>query len=813
MKNIYLAALHLFPLLTLNDMLSAQAPVINAVTPAASTVEQWGKFEVALDVAANWTNPYDYDEIRVSGIFTDPAGQNREAEGFFMQDYTLDNQTGALTPNGNGRFRLRFSPDQTGTWKYRISCTNAAGTGTFPEQAFAVTAAGSPNKGFIRGDQTNYLHFDNGEQFIPVGENIAWQESNVYPDYKNWLTRLSDNGGNFFRLWQCHWGLGLEWKSGAAGYQGLRKFHQGNAFYMDWLLDFCTERGIYVLYCLQHHGQVSSQVNPNWDESPYNAANGGPCANTWDFFSGTAAKNHVKNRYRYVLARWGYSRSILAWELFNEVDWTDQFALVKSSVSDWHLEMAAFLKDHDPGRHLVSTSYAQDFHDPATWNQPDIDFTQTHYYVNTPNLERVLATGIRDYLNAYEKPSLTAEFGLTTAGNGLAAIDPDGIHVHNSLWGSLFGGGLGAGMSWWWDSYIGPQDLYHHFGPVAAVAQQVPFRNSNLSPAPSAVSGAPGDLTLTPILTGWGALADTSFTIDQNGMVTPPGAGLAAFLYGSQWNTQYRRPPIFHVHFPQGGQFRVKTGSDAGQSPRIAIWLDGVKVLDQNAAVNQSYSVAVPAGHHTIVVDNTGTDWILISGYTFSGIGSAVDAYVLKAAGQNKVAGWTLNNRYNHDYLAANGQPPLASGATISVAGVQNGTYTARFFDCLTGSNLLSTPVTVANGNLSLTLPDLLWDLAFLVEEQASAIAEPKPALDFQIYPNPAPAGGTVTLRRQAPENERLSVTLLDAEGRLFQTLFTGDAGGSQQITLPAHLPAGTYWVKTEDSTGRAGVRGIVIGR
>ncbi len=208
-----------------------------------------------------------------------------------------------------------------------------AGTGTFAPQTFSVTAPTQDgNGGFVRSDQTNYLHLDDGKQYIPVGENIAWQSSNAYVDYTNWLTKLSDNDGNFFRLWQCSWGLGLEWRNGSAGYAGLRKYKQNNAFYTDWLLDFCAEKGIYVMYCLQYHGQVSTNVNPNWSDSPYNAANGGPCANTWDFFTNTAAKNHTKNRYRYVLARWGYSRNIMSWELFNEVGWTDQFEQRKDDI-------------------------------------------------------------------------------------------------------------------------------------------------------------------------------------------------------------------------------------------------------------------------------------------------------------------------------------------------------------------------------------------------------------------------------------------------------------------------------------------------
>lgn len=793
--------------------LAAQAPVITGVTPVSTQVEQFGKYEAAIALTATYTNPYDYDDIRISAVFTGPDGQTRTADGFFMQDYQLNTQTGNLTPVGNGVFKIRFSPDKTGLWKYTLSCTTAGGTGSFAEQTFQCLAPNSlKNKGFIRVNQTNYLQFDNGDQYIPVGENVGWQNGNPYLDYKNWLSKLADNSGNFFRMWQCSWGLGIEWKNGTSGYAGLRRYKQSSAFYQDWLFDFCADNGLYVMLCLHNHGQVSSQVNPEWSDSPYNAVNGGPCPNTWDFFSNTTAKNHVKNRLRYIVARWGYARSVMSWELFNEVDWTDQFEQKKGDVAAWHSEMAAFLKNTDPYNHLVSSSYAHDYNDPNLWNQPDIDFTQTHFYVNTPNVERVLANGVRNYLADFEKPTLTGEFGLGPGGGELSTLDPDGIHIHNSVWGSLFGGGMGAGMSWWWDNYIEPKNLYYHFAPVAAVSQVVPFKTANLSPAAAAVTGVPGDLSLTPTVQGWGALADTSFTIDQNGTVTPSGAGLGSFLYGSQWNTQYRRPPVFYVNFPANGQFRVKTGGQSGQAPKIVIWLDGVKLLEQNAAVNQTYSINVPAGQHTIRVDNTGADWILIANYVFTGIGSAVDAYVLKSENKNRVAGWFLNNRYNHDYVQSSGLPPTANGAFVTVPDVQNGSYLVKYFNCLTGALHAQEAVAVSDGKLSLALPELLWDLAFTADDASVNTTEIADNLDFQVFPNPV-TSGPVTVSLPLEKSENVSVTLLDIAGRVLENLFLGDfSGGEKQLQIAENHPAGLYWLKVE-TAGKVGAKAVVLTR
>lgn len=798
-------------IMMLTTPLGAQAPQILQIIPANTSVEQYGKFEAVVGLTAVFTNPYDYDQISVTGIFTGPNGQSVAVDGFFMQDFEITNtQTGTINALNNGVFKIRFAPSQIGTWSYTLTCTTPAGTGTFAPQTFQCIAPTGNNKGFVRSDATNYLHFDGGEQFIPIGENLGWQQGNIYTDYKRWLDKIADNQGNFFRIWQCHWGLGIEWLNNSNGYQGLRRYKQTNGFYLDWLFDYCAQKGIYAMLCLQHHGQVSSNVNPNWSESPYNTVNGGPCSNTWDFFTNGAAKNHVKNRLRYVIARWGYARSILAWELFNEVDWTNQYEQRQTDVAAWHAEMALYLKQKDPNQHLITTSFAQYFYDPMVWNGPDIDFTQTHYYVNVPNLERVLATGVRYSLDNYGKPTLTGEFGISGSGSNLGAIDPDGIHIHNCLWGSLFAGGMGAGLSWWWDNYIDPRDLYYHFAPVASVAQSIDFRGGNFMPAASHATGVGADLSVTPSQ-GWGGLADTLVQIQEGGVIAP-AASLGQFLYGSVWNTQFRRPPVFHVNFPQNGQFKVITSNQAGQSPQIAIWLDGQLMLQTAAQINQTYSINVPAGPHIIKVDNTGTDWITVAAYVFTGVGSALDTYALLSSDHNQLAGWVLNNSYNHVYIGANGLPSPAVGGMLHASGLNNGSYTAQWYNCMTGAMVATNTGAVVDGQLSIAIPDLQWDLAFLLTAAPLSTHQPVSDLAFKVYPNPI-ATGPLTLTFDLPHTGVISIALLDVSGRQVASLHQAvHLQGSLVIEtgLPAGLAAGNYWVKME-TAGYVGVKPIVV--
>ncbi len=76
------------------------------------------------------------------------------------------------------------------------------------------------------------------------------------------------------------------------------------------------------------------------------------------------------------MARWGYATNLFAWEFWNEVPPTPEQVA-------WVAEMAAYLKEIDPNRHMVSTTYG----DASTWDCPDIDFTMTHFYGSAGNIE------------------------------------------------------------------------------------------------------------------------------------------------------------------------------------------------------------------------------------------------------------------------------------------------------------------------------------------------------------------------------------------------------------------------------------------
>ncbi len=94
--------------------------------------------------------------------------------------------------------------------------------------------------------------------------------------------------------------------------------------------------------------------------------NGGPAATPKDFFTNAESKAMYKNRLRYLIARWGYSPAIAAWEFFNEIDNAvftptphDSVLIEHQVITQWHDEMSTYLKNNDP---YTGTSSRRAYH-------------------------------------------------------------------------------------------------------------------------------------------------------------------------------------------------------------------------------------------------------------------------------------------------------------------------------------------------------------------------------------------------------------------------------------------------------------------
>ena len=496
----------------------------DGIDPAAPA---WQRFDIALDdlVTGDIANPFDPAQIDVMVTFEGPDGTTYEMPAFVHQDYSraLVDGRERLTAVGERHWRVRFRPpfgSPEGAWRWRSRAVTAAGESTSEWHTITAVVDDAPTRhGIVRTSarDSRYLVFEDGSPFFAVGENMAWYDARGTAAYDAWLDALAANGGNYIRVWMPSWAFGLEWikrdgdgvlSSSSLGDYGARL---DRAWQLDYVLDRAEALGIQVMLTVLNHGPYSFVHASQWEDNPYNAVNGGPLAKPTDVFTDATARELHRRLLRYIVARWGHSANILAWELWNEVDLVADPA--SPEVMAWTQEMARELDRLDPYDHLISTSLGgvevfiallNDDIDAlveryAFWSMPELDFTQLHFYgLGTTPLDFSADLGrLTRYLHAFGKPALVAEAGVNALGEAeTLANDPEGVAFHDILWAGVFAETFGTGMSWWWDNITDPQGYYPQFGPVAELVRGVRFDAEGFVREDGAGTSALGTLTV-----------------------------------------------------------------------------------------------------------------------------------------------------------------------------------------------------------------------------------------------------------------------------------------------------------------------------
>lgn len=464
---------HWFVGLVLTAILSACTPIVQDPQPSSATVEavptlsltlqsdsnpsRYEPIEFVIDGVPAVSNPFDASEVELQLTLLGPKGITQTVGGFWFQNFA----SAGTQPQGEGGWRARFTPTISGEWRASAWLK----PNNFASNEVTFTVAESDKPGFVRVDPTHprYFAFDNGTRFLPVGVNMGWWNDDPLGNYTRWLDHFAANGGNTIRVWMANWAFGLEWSDTRLGDYRPR---MRQAWLLDELLRLADERGVKVILVLNHHGQFSKTVNPQWDDNPYNADLGGPLSAPEQFASDPTAMAFFQQRLRYIVDRWGAAPNLLAWEWWNEYNFT---AINDSQMQTWLETMNPFLARRDPYDHLVTISGPAGAESPI-WQMQGIDFVSVHLYTtNDPlhvasELSAEFAPAVSDMP---DKPLLLAEFGFATGEETVDSFDKTGIHLHNGLWATLFSGQAGSGMYWWWNTYIEPLDLWYHFGALS----------------------------------------------------------------------------------------------------------------------------------------------------------------------------------------------------------------------------------------------------------------------------------------------------------------------------------------------------------
>lgn len=435
------------------------------------------------------TNPFDATEADLRIQLVDPTGATISVGGFWYQEYAPD----GLQPQGDAGWRARFTPTVSGEW--RATATFQPSGLASNEAHFVVSKSTAPGFIHIDPDNPRFFAYDNGTRFLAFGVNMSWWDDDPIENYTRWLDHFAENGGNTIRVWMANWAFALEWKDTKLGDYRPR---MRQAWLLDELFRLADERGVKIILVLNHHGQFSRTVNPQWDENPYNAELGGPLNAPEEFVSDATAIALFQRRLRYIVDRWGAAPNLLAWEWWNEYNYTP---IDDSEMADWVVQMDAFLTTRDPYDHLVTISGPANAKSPI-WQLPSIDFVSLHTYTTIDPLH-VAGIFTREYAPVVqETPLLLAEYGFSAGEETVDSLDKSGIHLHNGLWATIFRRQAGTGMYWWWDTYLEPLGLWQHFLPLSRFLKGVdPAAYASTS---AHVSAADGNATQALGLVLWG---------------------------------------------------------------------------------------------------------------------------------------------------------------------------------------------------------------------------------------------------------------------------------------------------------------------
>jgi hypothetical protein len=732
-------------------VLAAAGPAISGLSDNGP-VGRYGKLEVSFSLGTAYANPYDPAQINAQVTFTGPGGVSTTVNAFYYQAYTRSGSTSGetLTPLGAPGWRARFAPALTGSWAYQVTATDAGGSSS-ANGAAAVTVQPSAKHGFIHVSAADprYFAYDDGTVYVPLGEDMAWAGAGKTYQYDQWMSGLASGGGNFLRVWMAAWGMCVDWDSAthSQAYLGDYDNHQGDLWDLDHVMDTADANGQAVMLCLIHHGEFSSTTNPNWPDNIMSSVWGGPLTAPDQVWTNATAQALMQRRWRYLVARYAYSTALHSWELWNEMNWTDNFdASHTSDAAAWHSLMKASIRGQDPYQHIITTSFANGAgaNYNLTWNA-GMEVVQNHDYGAT-DWAQFASDNTASYLAAYPgKPFHLGEFGLSDDATSVAQ-DPTGSSIAETAWGAVMSKAASGGAPWWWDGWIPNQGLYYRWKGISSfLAGEDLDQRAYVPVRPNVSTATRSDISITPAFNNgspWGSPSPAStFTLDPTGTLSPSANSLGSYLWGS-W-TAGKNPPSFVVNYAVAGQFQVQvTNASTSGTTALTVTLDGGATTLNNTAVSagNSYSIAVPAGAHTLKVDGTGQDWI-VPIYTFTNYGGILRCFAL--TGTAKALGWVQSRNATYWDQCASCQGgaakplPSVTDGVVQLTGLSNdGTWNVGWYETLNGTLTGSGAATCTGGALALTVPAITKDLAFKLT-WAGPAASPTPSRTASPTPSP----------------------------------------------------------------------------
>ncbi|HEY3372787.1 MAG TPA: DUF5060 domain-containing protein, partial [Prolixibacteraceae bacterium] len=451
-------------------------PTVKIKGTNAQTIKKYEKFEVLLDLDhVGIENPFDPADIDVYVLFTAPSGKKMKINAFY------DNYQDAHA------WKLRFSPNETGMYSYQVFVNDAGGKGETSVQQFKATT--SEHHGWIKPSVKNPHYFvqDDGSSFYGVGVYSPWGND------QSRLDTYASNNANLFAIWDIGYG-------GFVNDQGLieeelGRYNQKKLGKLDSLIVILEKSEIKLMYALWPHDLFSETVwAAEWKKNPYSQL-----IDVADVYKDSLVWEFQKKKYRYLIARYSYSRSMGIWELINEMNGTDGWAKGRHQEAlDWVAKCDRYFEENDPYNHPVTASFSGGLTEYREELYKRTDIPNIHIYpaqgwpLKYPDDKMRsdmynFAWASRRFWDAFEKPAIFGE-----AGADLTYFKPTSpeyhISYHNQIWAALTNG-LSSTPVWWAYDNLNGGD-WSQLKHLSKFVSDIDFANQPFQPSTISCEGA-----------------------------------------------------------------------------------------------------------------------------------------------------------------------------------------------------------------------------------------------------------------------------------------------------------------------------------
>ncbi|UCC98949.1 MAG: cellulase family glycosylhydrolase [Phycisphaerales bacterium] len=328
-----------------------------------------------------------------------------------------------------------------------------------------------------------YFELTNSRPFVPIGLNMIApygnNEQEALQRMEQWIDNLSENRGNYIRLWLSHNFFDIE-------HERSGQYDPDKAKRIDAVLEMARTHNVRVKMTIEHFRHFFRDTQ-SWAAKPlHHVSRGGPAADIDDFFQGRKSRDEFKKKLAWYADRYGSDPVIFAWELWNEMD-----TVRGKGYMEWTEEMLAELRRLFP-KNLVTQSLGS-FDDDSKRERyrrlslmTDNDFANVHRYLDLGAsldvckgpVDIMAADAIRELKNFKSaKPILLAESGAVepshTGPFKLYQKDKAGIILHDVIFAPFFAGAAGTGQTWHWDHYVAANNVWFQFDRFAEAVKEI----------------------------------------------------------------------------------------------------------------------------------------------------------------------------------------------------------------------------------------------------------------------------------------------------------------------------------------------------